>query len=106
MERVRGELPAASGVPQRMSVVLTCGGDILCCLGEEQPGLDLQNALWSLRELQMDTGTVGWHCHPKPQAVECHTVNAAFNRNVSDLGGVLSRAAVWGQQGFHAISWR
>lgn len=69
MERVRGELPAASGVPQRMSVVLTCGGDILCCLGEEQPGLDLQNALWSLRELQMDTGTAGWHCHPKPQAV-------------------------------------
>lgn len=49
-------------------LVLTCAGDLFWCLGGEQPDLDLQNALGSLRELQLDTGTVGWHCHPKPQA--------------------------------------
>lgn len=49
-------------------LVLTCGGDILSCLCREQPALDLQNALENLGELLMDTGTVGWRCHPKPQA--------------------------------------
>lgn len=74
MERVEGKLPAGpgSGVPQRMSLdtwSLPVEVDIFCCLGREQPGLDLQNALGSLRQLQMDTGTLGWHCHPNPQAV-------------------------------------
>lgn len=93
MERVRGKLPVrpGSGVPQRMSLdtwSLPVEVDIFCCLGGEQPGLDLQNALGSFGA----AADGHWHCglalpsHTPSSWVksfEGRTVNGGFNTNIS-----------------------